>query len=159
MRRFLMLGCVAVLLAFADRSAADKVELANVPPKVTDAVKKRFPGAKMLSANVEKEGGKTTYEIGIEDGGTHIDVTVSGEGVIELFEKTIPLTNLPKAVNATVAAKFPKATYKRAEEIITVKDGKEMLTGYMVTVETPEKKTLEAEVTPEGKIVKTTEKK
>jgi hypothetical protein len=159
MRTFRMLGCVAVLLAFAGRSAADKVELANVPAKVTDAVKKRFPEAKLVGANVEKEGGKTTYEIGIEDKGTHIDVTISGDGVIEKFERTIPVTNVPKAVIATVDAKFPKALVKRTEEVITVKDGKEGLTAYTVLMETADKKMLEVEVTPQGKIVKTTEVK
>jgi len=158
MRTFLMLGCVAVLLASAARSAADKVELANVPAKVTDAVKKRFPGAKLVGAASDKVDGKIVYEIGIEDKDTHIDVTVSAEGVIERFEKTIPLTNLPKAVTATVDAKFPKATFKRAEEVITIKDGKEKLEAYTVLMDTAEKKTLEVEVTPEGKILKTTAK-
>ena len=50
--------------------------------------------------------------------------------------------------------KYPKATYKLAEEVIKVEDGKEKLSYYEVVVVTADKKTLELEVTADGNIKK-----
>jgi uncharacterized membrane protein YkoI len=156
MRAFLLSSLAALLLATT--AAAEKVELDKVPAKATDAVKKRFPGAKLVAASKETADGKTLYEISIEDKESKIDVTVSADGVLVNYEKTIAAKDLPKPVSAAVEGKFPKATYKRIEEVVTFKEGKEKLDFYEILVETAEKKTVELEVAPDGKILKTTEK-
>jgi uncharacterized membrane protein YkoI len=156
MRAFLLSSLAVMLLATT--AVAEKVELSKVPAKATDAVKKRFPGAKMIGATSSTADGKTVYEISIEDKDAKIDVTVTADGVIQVIEKTLAAKDLPKPVAAAVEGKFPKSTYKKIEEVTTVKDGKEKLDFYEIVIETAEKKTVELEVAPDGKILKTTDK-
>ena len=75
------------------------------------------------------------------------------EGKITLIEKVISAKDLPKVVAAALEEKYPKATYKVYEEMTKVIDGKEVLAYYEVLLETTDKKTLEVEVSPEGKIL------
>jgi hypothetical protein len=152
----LALCCVLGLPVLVGTLRADeeKVALDKVPKAVLEAVKARFPDAKMLSAEIEKEDGKTVYEIAIKDKDQKIEVTVTPDGKIVSMEKQIAAKDLPKAVTEALEAKYPKATYKMIEEVIEVKDGKEKLEGYEVLLVTAEKKKLEVVVAPDGKITK-----
>src|SRR4051812_785860 len=63
-----LLGAVALSLAGAlgvGALAEEKVPLAKVPKAALDAVKAKFPGAKLTGAEKEKEDGKDVYEIAI----------------------------------------------------------------------------------------------
>ena len=71
----------------------------------------------------------------------------------------IAAKDLPKVVAEALEEKYPKATYKVYEEMTKVTDGKEAIAYYEVLLVTADKKTLEVEVSPEGKILKTEEKK
>ena len=72
--------------------------------------------------------------------------------MIETIEKEIAAKDLPKVVADAVATKYPKATYKKYEEVYKIKEGKETLEYYEVIIDTSEKKGLEVEITPKGKI-------
>ena len=81
-------GCVVfALVVLGVRADEEKVPLDKVPKAVIDAVKKRFPKAKLVEAAKETEGGKTEYEVTIKDGDTKIDVTLTPEGKITLIER------------------------------------------------------------------------
>lgn len=134
------------------RADEEKVALDRLPRGVLQAVKKRFPKAELLEAAKETENGKTEYEVTIKDAGARIDVMLTPAGVITLIEKEIPTANLPKAVKDALETKFPKATYKIAEEVIQVAEGKEKLIYHEVLLQTKDRKTIEAKVSPEGKI-------
>jgi uncharacterized membrane protein YkoI len=151
---------VAALILLSVNLAADETPLAldKVPKPVLDAVKKRFPKAELVEAARETDGDKVEYEVSIKAEGTTIDVMVSPDGKITLIEKTIPAEKLPAAVADTLKGKYPGLEYKKAEEMIKVTDGKEKLAYYEVLFLTKDKKTLEAEVSPEGKILKTEDK-
>jgi hypothetical protein len=136
------------------RADEEKVALAKVPKAVLEAVKARFPDAKLLGAETEKEDGKTVYEIAIKDKDQKIEVTATSDGKLVSIEKQIAARDLPKTVAITLEAKYPKATYKMIEEVIEVKDGKERVEGYEVLLVTAEKKQLEVVVAPDGKISK-----
>jgi hypothetical protein len=150
----LMLGGMLGLVALVRDGRADeeKIPLDKVPKAVLEAVKARFPDAKLLGAEIEKEGGKTVYEIAVKDRDQKIEVTLTPEGKIVSLEKQIAAKDLPKAVVEALEAKYPKATYKMIEELIEVKDGKDKLEGYEVLLVTAEKKTVEVVVAPDGKI-------
>lgn len=145
-----------IVLAFA-KGDEEMVPLDKLPRPVVDAVKKRFPTAELKHASKETENGKTEFEVTIKDGENKIDVTVSPEGALLSLEKQIDVKGLPKAVTAALEGKYPKATYKIAEEIIRVKEGKETLESYEVHLVTADKKELEVVVNAEGKILKTEE--
>ena len=160
--RMVMAAVVAIgLVAFAGTGRADEVPvpLDKLPKAVLDAVKKRFPKAELVEAAKETEGDKVEYEVTIKDGKTKIDVMLTPEGKITLIEKEIAAKDLPQAVSDTLAEKYPKATFKVVEEMTKIKDGKEYIAYYEVLLVTADKKELEVEISPEGKIVKTEDKK
>jgi hypothetical protein len=147
-------GMLVMLTAVSPMNAAEeKVALEKVPKVVIDTVKKRFPKAELVEAAKETDGTKIEYEISLKDGETKYDVMLTPEGKITLIEKVISAKDLPKVVAAALEEKYPKATYKVYEEMTKVIDGKEVLAYYEVLLETTDKKTLEVEVSPEGKIL------
>ena len=161
MRTMLLMVACAVLAFGATGARADEEKLAidKLPKAVLESVKKRFPKAELIEAAKETDGDKVEYEVTLKDGETKYDVMFSPDGKITLIEKTIAAKDLPKAVADAVAEKYPKATYKLYEEMTKVIDGKEAIAYFEVLLVTADKKTLEVEVSPEGKILKTEEKK
>ena len=159
MRRLMSFVVVAGLVAgMTARADEQKVALDKVPKVVKKAVKKRFPDAKLKSAEKETENGKTVYEIAITDKDQKIEVTLTPEGQIVGIEKQIAAKDLPQAVTKTLEGKYPKATYKVIEEVFKVKDGEEKLAYYEVLLVTAEKKKLEVSVKSDGKIEKEEDK-
>jgi uncharacterized membrane protein YkoI len=156
-----IIGGVAALLLVCTvvRADEEKVPLDKVPKAVLDAVKARFPDAKINHAATEKEDGKTVYELNITNKDQKIDVTLTPEGKITGMEKEIAAKDLPKAVSAALEKKYPKATYKKAEEVIKVSGKDEKLEYYEVLLVTDGKKTVEVEIAADGKILKEEEKK
>ncbi len=140
------------------RADEEKVPIDKLPRAVVDAVKKRFPEAEIVSASKEVEDGKTLYEVALKQKDLKMDVTLTAEGAIQEIEKEIVAKDLPKAIADSLDAKYPKATIKKAEEIIKVKDGKEKLESYEILLVTGEKKTLEVVLSPDGKVTKEEDK-
>src|SRR5262249_39399956 len=135
-----------------------KVDLNKVPKAVKAAIKARFPDAKINGASTEKDGDKTVYELAIVNKGQKIDVTLTPEGQIVTMEKEITLKDLPKAVAATLHAKYAKADLKIIEEVWHVKDKQEKLAYYEFLLTTTAKKTVEVEIAPDGKFLKEVDK-
>lgn len=148
----LLMLALLVFLSSVLQADDEKLPLDKVPGPVKEAIKKRFPAAKVVGAEKESANNKVTYELNLKDNGQSIDVIVTPEGVIETIEKEIAAKDLPKVVAAAVASKYPQATYQKYEEVYKIKEGKETLEYYEVIIDTSEKKGLEVEITPEGKI-------
>ena len=161
MRTIMRAALVAALagLGFAARADEEKVPLDKLPKAISRAVKKRFPKGEMKEAAKETENGKTVYEVTVKDDGHSIDASFTAEGKLIGLEKEIEAKDLPKAVADALAAKYPGAKHKRVEEVIKVTDGKESLEYYEVLVETADGKKVEAEVTADGTVKKTEDKK
>ena len=141
------------------RADEEKIALDKLPKAVLETVKARFPKAELIEAAKETEGDKVEFEVTLKVGETKYDVMLSPDGKITLIEKVIAAKDLPKVVVAALEEKYPKAVYKIYEEMTKIADGKEFIAYYEVLIETADKKTLEVEVSPEGKILKTEEKK
>ena len=158
--------CVAVVAAAVGASALtrgawageESIPLDKLPKVVVEAVKKRFPKATMTEAAKETDGDKVEFEVTLKDGATKVDVMLSPDGKITVIEKVIAARTLPKAVTAAIDAKFPKAIFKTAEEVIKVTDGKEALDFYEVLLTDANKKDWEVKVTAAGKITETEDK-
>ncbi|HVK11867.1 MAG TPA: PepSY-like domain-containing protein [Gemmataceae bacterium] len=159
MRTTALALAAAALVGGLARADEEKIALDKLPKPILETVQKRFPKAEITGAAKETEDGKTEYEVSLKDGDTRYDVMFSAEGVLTLIEKQIPFKDLPKAVTDAIQAKYPKATYKIAEEMTKLTDGKEAIAYYEVLFETADKKFVEAEVAPDGKILKTEDKK
>jgi uncharacterized membrane protein YkoI len=153
---------IAVLFTAAAVARADdeeKVPLDKLPKAVSAAVKKQFPKAELVGASKETEDGKTVYEVSLKDGDVKADVSLTADGTLLGIEKVIAAKDLPKAAADAVAAKYPKATVKLAEEVTKFKDGKAEPAYYEMHLVTTDKKAVEVEVAADGKILKTEEKK
>jgi uncharacterized membrane protein YkoI len=135
--------------AAAATESSDKIELSQLPKSVSDSVKKKYPKAEIRAAEKGDEDGKTVYEISITNGTDKMDVTLDPAGKILLVEKEVAEQALPKAVLASAKARYPQGTVKLCEELW--KDDK--LSGFEVTIETPDKKTAEVEFNAAGKEV------
>jgi uncharacterized membrane protein YkoI len=151
---FLGVATLALLLGSAVRADEEKVALAKVPGPILAAVKKQFPGAKLVAAGKEKEDGKTVYEVSLQYKGHNYDVTATPEGKVVEVEKEITAGDLPKAVKGALDARYPKATLKKVEEI--TKDDK---VAYEVLLVSAEKKTIEIKLDSRGKVLETEAKK
>ncbi len=135
--------------AAAAAEESDKIEIGRLPKPVADAIKKKYALAELKAAEKGDEDGKTVYEVSIKNGKDNIDVTLDPQGKILLVEKEVAEQDLPKAVLAAAKAKHPQGVVKLCEELW--KDDK--LSGYEVTIETPDKKTAEVEFDAAGKPV------
>jgi uncharacterized membrane protein YkoI len=140
------------------RADEEKVPLDKLPKKVTDAVKARFPDAKLVSAEKEEEDGKTVYEVAIENKDQKVEVTVTPDGDIIEIEKRISAKDLPAKVTKTLEEKYPKATYKIIEEVIKVENKKDKPPYYEVLLITADKKKLEVVLDADGKITEEEDK-
>jgi uncharacterized membrane protein YkoI len=150
MRTFI--GMAVALVVVAGPAWADdeeKVPLDKLPKAVVDAVKEKFPRAELVSAEKEKEDGKTVYEVALKDGKHKREVTLTPEGKIVSVETEIEAGDLPKAVAEALEARYPKAEIKKAEEIS--KDDK--ITKYEMLIVTADKKKLEVSFDPTGKFL------
>ena len=149
-------AALAAALAWAPSVRADdeeKVPLDKVPKAVIDAVKARFPDAELKEASKETEDGKTIYEVGITSKKDKMDVSLTADGDIVEIEKEIDAKDLPKAASKALEDKYPKAEYKKAEEVTKVEKKAEKLAYYEVLLTTADKKKVEVEVDPDGKIL------
>jgi uncharacterized membrane protein YkoI len=129
-------GLGLVLLATAGWSAGQEQRISpdQVPQKVMDALKARFPGAEITSVEKENEGGKVVYDFEFKVKGHKYESDIDENGTMLEFEKEIPVKDLPAAVTRALKAKYPGATFKEAMEVnrVTGKDAK--LDHYEVTI-------------------------
>jgi hypothetical protein len=154
-----MTAVAVLVLAAPARSDEEQLSLDKVPKPVLEAAKKRFPKAEVKGASKEGEGDKLVYEVTLKQDGKNIDVTITPAGKITLIERELAFKDLPKAVAETFTKKYPKATYQIIEEVIKVEGGKETLEYFEAHLTTADKKVIEAEVLPDGKLKGETEVK
>lgn len=147
---------VSVPAVFADD---EKIDVDKLPKEVVKAIKDRFPGAELKSAEKETEDGKTIYDVAIKHKDVNYEVAVTPKGEITGFEKEIAAKDLPKAVSAAIEKKYPNSTVKMVEEVYKVKGKDEKMEYYEIALETSEKKKVAMDVAPDGKILKSSEEK
>jgi hypothetical protein len=152
---FALAVLAALVLLAGARAGEEKVKFDKVPKAVLDAVKAKFPGAKLLGASKEKEGDKVVYEISLTYKKHHHDVTLEADGKIVSIEREIAFKDLPKVVSEALEAKYPKAKYKTVEELLK---GDGTLHGYEVLLAAADT-TVEVVLDLKGKILKEEKKK
>ena len=158
MRSMLLAAVAAAAMTTGGRADEEKIAIDKLPKAVVEAVKKRFPKAEFTGAAKETDGDKVSYEVMLKDGDLKADLILTPDGKITVIEKQIVAKDLPKAVAATLAEKYPKATFKLVEEVIKVTDGQEALDFYEVLLVTGDKKEVEVKLSADGKITGTKDK-
>ena len=132
------------------RADSEKVEIKDLPKALVESLKKRFPKGELTAATKATAEMKTTFEVSVKSDGLNHDVNLNDDGTITGIEKEVAIKDLPKAVAAYIAEKYPKNKVKKAEEVITVKAGKETTEYFEVFVEV-DGKDVEVEVLADGK--------
>jgi uncharacterized membrane protein YkoI len=142
---------LGIVLAFGSPAQAKEEELPldQVPKAVLDAIKAKFPHAKLTEASKETADGKTNYEVAFEFKEQDYTVSATADGKITEIEREIEIKDLPKAVSEAIKKKYPGAKMEEAEEVTA--DNK---TTYEVVVETAAKKDVQVTVDASGKILK-----
>jgi uncharacterized membrane protein YkoI len=150
-----VVGLVVLMsLAQAADKKEEKITADKVPQKVMDAVKARFARPEFVSITKETDNGKVVYDLEFKFEGRKYEMDVEENGTVLEVEKEVFLKDVPKAVLKVIEEKYPKSTVKEVMEVNLVKDNKEKPDHYEVTIETADKKTIEIEVSLDGKILK-----
>jgi hypothetical protein len=131
-----------------------KPPAADVPQKVMDAVKGRFPGATLTSSEKETENGNVVYDLELKHEGRKYEMDVKEDGTIMEIEKEVASKDVPAAVAKAVADKYPKSTVKEVMEVNVVKGKDEKPDHYEATLTTADGKGLEVIVALDGSSVK-----
>jgi hypothetical protein len=146
----LSLGLLAAVGAV--RADEETIGLKDLPKAVRAAVKAKFPEGKVIKAAKEEDEGKTIYEVVVEEEDAKIDVAVSAKGKILEVERTIEPKELPKAVAATLKAKYPKAKIKKAERVVKYEEDEEEKF-FEVLLASKGKEDVEVKLSAKGKIL------
>lgn len=160
MRRLLG-GVLAGLLVLASAASGQekKGEKVDIPKKVMDALKAKFPKAEVDKVTKEKEGNDVVYDIEFKQDGRKFEADIKEDGTIVNWEREVKASDVPDAAKKAVEKKYPKGTWKVVMEVIDIKDGKETPGGFEITLETADKKEVEVVVMADGKITEDTGEK
>jgi hypothetical protein len=104
-RNWIVIGlCVAAAVILCTAAFGEKGEKkCSLPAAVEAAVKMLFPKATVDESKMDRESVKM-YEVGIKDGNSEYDVTVSEDGIISEVTTDEAVDTLPAAVAQTIKA-------------------------------------------------------
>ena len=102
-----------------------KVKPDELPKAVSDALKARFPALEITSAVKETENGNVVFDIELTQKSRKFESDIKEDGTILEIEKEVDPKNYPKALAASVDAKYPKAKITIVMEVNLVKGKKE----------------------------------
>lgn len=148
-----LVGWLTTGVSRADQAEKEKA-VRDLPRAIRDAIKAKFPDAELVSAETEKEDGQTVYEVAIKHRDQKMELTLTAGGTLLEIEKVIRAEDLPRPVADALSQKYPRAIYRRIEEITKLRDGTHKLEGYEVLLVTAQDKSFEVVLSPEGRITK-----
>jgi hypothetical protein len=117
---------VAMLVIVSLTQADEPKDLDKIPKAVMEALKAKFPKAKIEKWTKEKEDGKEIYDIEFTVNGKKTEADIAADGTILNFEEEFPAKDLPKAVTDAVAKRYPKSTIQEVMKITEIEDKKEV---------------------------------
>jgi len=144
----LMVGCNMM----NKKESEAKLSPSDVPPKVMDSAKARFPDAQWRSITRERENNMTIYDFELTSGGKKYETDIKDDGTILEIEKEIAASELPESARRTVAAKYPNSKIKETLQKSLIKDGRETPHEYEVVVQTDAGKEKEVTLSLDGKV-------
>jgi ABC-type uncharacterized transport system permease subunit len=87
----------------------------KLPAAVEHAFKTAYPQATIKHTSHETEDGVEQYEIESTNQGRELDVNYKPDGTVIVIEEAVMASELPAAVAAAVATRYPKATVTTRE--------------------------------------------
>jgi len=116
--RFLAFLLAAPLLATSVRAQEHSIKRKDVPKVVLDAFQKSYPKAQIKGYAKEVEQKTVLYEVESVEGKVHRDITYLADGTLHTIEETLPFSDLPEPVQATVHKEYPKGKVSLCEKLI-----------------------------------------
>ncbi len=118
-RLFAMIGAGLLVAGAATGLAWDEEEmsLSQVPAQVREALLKLAAGAKITEVEREREHGMIFYEAEWEVDGRETEAKVTASGDLVEMEEEVAAGDVPAAVRAVVAKKFPNGAKVEYEKI------------------------------------------
>jgi hypothetical protein len=160
MSKFGILIGTAALCCFAlfgkSEAQEEAVSPDKIPAKVMEALKSKFPQAKIDKCTKAKEGDDVVYDIEFKEGTRKCEADIKEGGAYINYEKAIAEKDLPKACREAMEKKYPTATLGDVMEETEVMGKDEKLSAYEVMLTTADKKEVEVRLSPEGKILEDT---
>ncbi len=101
-------------LLFAQEKKIDKKDL---PKDVLTSFQKSYPNATIKGTSIEKEHGKTYYEIESLDGSRHRDLLYTKTGKVAEVEETLASNDIPDFVKSSVMKKYPNCEINKVEKV------------------------------------------
>lgn len=98
-------------------AAARPAVTTKLPATVEAAFRKAYPFAKIRNVSHETENGQEQYEIESLDSGLRLDVNFRPDGALLVEEREVAAADVPAAVTAAIAARYPKATQVLREKV------------------------------------------
>ena len=145
-------AAVFVLVATVSGAEDEPKDLDKIPKAVMDALKAKFPRAKIDKWTKETENGKVVYDIEFKQDGRKAEADIAEDGTIQNFEREFDAKDLPKAVTEAVEKRYPKSKLKEVMEITEIKDKKEVHGGFEIVLTTADNKEVEVTIAKDGKI-------
>jgi uncharacterized membrane protein YkoI len=127
----------------------EKIKPQDLPAAVTEAVHKKYPHGEVTGAERGNEDGQQVFEASVKSENRNIDITFSPQGEVLSIEKTLLESERPAELKKSLMAKYPHATIKLVEEVWE----KDKMTGYEATIVTSDKKRVEVDLDPKGKLI------
>lgn len=139
-------------VVFDTKGKVVKVEK-KIPNKVMEGLKGKFPHPVIENWTREKEGGMVLYDIEFKQEGQKFEADIKEDGSIDNWEKAIQSKDLPTAVRNAVGKKYPNSSIKEVMQTMVIKNGKDQLEGYEITLRTDSKKHVEVTIAPDGNML------
>jgi uncharacterized membrane protein YkoI len=101
-----------------DSSTARVIAIEKLPHQIVAAVLARFPGAGLLSAEVDTADGLAIFDVTAQFGGARLDITLSNDGDVIEMEQPLAAADLPQLVRDWVGNHFPGASIQEAALVV-----------------------------------------
>ena len=99
----------------AQTSAGQTAPPPKLPAVVAAAFERAYPTATIKHVVHETEDGQEQYEIESIDHGKGLDVSYKPDGTLLVVEEEVTQADLPAAVTAAIASRYPKAPMTKCE--------------------------------------------
>jgi uncharacterized membrane protein YkoI len=145
-RMFVAAAIALLTLSVTAIAQERKVKKEELPAAVQRTADEQAKGATVRGYSMEKENGKTTYEVQLTVNGKSRDVSIDASGAVIEIEEQVDFASLPDAVQAGLKKKAGSGKILSVEALTK----KDKLVAYEAVVETAGKKH-EVQVGPDGK--------